>query len=226
VAKDVTEFVGWEGLILLANALEEEGRALFSTAFLTGGRITEVLELTADNFIFTDDFIRVKRMPLKKRYSKTGEWVEWVDERPTNTLRRLYHWDIEKGAWFRKRYETVRREEFRAEFAFPRSEPLVPILIEWVEAKEDKLFQMSRFKAYRIMKEIGIYPHWLRAQRASCLIAFWGFTMEQMMEWMGWEELTTARHYGKMGWRKLADMFKGIRIPQKVRELERDLISF
>lgn len=48
--------------------------------------------------------------------------------------------------------------------------------------------------AYRIISGAGIYPHWLRGQRASCLISEYGWTMEQMMEWMGWEELSTARH--------------------------------
>lgn len=53
--------------------------------------------------------------------------------------------------------------------------------------------------AYRIITATGVYPHWLRAQRASCLIKEYGWPMEMMMEWMGWEELTTARHYAKYG---------------------------
>ena len=66
---------------------------------------------------------------------------------------------------------------------------------------------MSASYIWKIFNKYGFYPHWLRAQRASCLISWNGLSMDQMMEWTGWEELSTAMHYGKMGKSKLLGVF-------------------
>ena len=226
VDKDVSEFAGWDRMLELAGQLDPPSRALFAVAFLTGGRISEVLKLKRENFVITDTLIRVRQMPLLKRYKKTGEWIEQLAERPANITRRLYRFDSDKKVWWRKRFNTEPCEEFRHEFAFPIDEPLATILIQHLSKTESSyLFDTTRQGAWKALKQINIYPHWCRAQRASCLIGYWGFTMEQMMEWMGWLELTTAMHYGKMGWRRLADLFKGVQIPQDIRERETKLIS-
>jgi integrase len=224
VERDVTEFVGFEKLIELVGQLDKSNRALFAGAFLTGGRISEVLKLRRENFIMMEKLIRVRKMPLLKQYSKTERWIEQVSERPANVLRRLYTFDPATQMWWRRRFKTERREEFRREFAFPADEPLATILIQHLSKIESGLmFDATRQGAWRALRKIGIYPHWLRAQRASCLIAFWGFSMEQMMEWMGWKGLVSAMRYGRMGWRRLADMFQGVQIPSHIREMERNL---
>jgi len=226
VEEDVQRFDGWEKIISLAKKLElARDRALYSATFLTGGRISEVLSLECDNFIVDEDFVCVRDMPLLKRYDKVGSWIERVDKPPDNVLRRLFVRDEKTGTWYRQRYNTKRKVERRPDFYFPRAEPLVPILIDWLDrVGSGRLFDIGRVRAWQIFNKIGIYPHWLRAQRASCLISFWGFTMEEMMEWMGWEELSTARRYGKMGGRRLAEKFRRVQIPRRIREMEADLV--
>ncbi len=216
--------LGFNGLLL------ERDRGLYSATFLTGGRIEEVLGLRVEHFQETEDLIIVKKMPLLKRYEKISEYIEKVDELPTNKLRRLFKLDEETGKYYRRRFQTEKTEAERKPFAFPTKEPLANILAEWIKQAENFLFpgygeRLSYSRAYQIFSKIGIHPHWLRAQRASCLTSFYGWPMEKMMEWMGWEELTTARHYAKYGWRILAEMFSGINYPHEAKELENKLRS-
>lgn len=210
VEKDVTRFVGFDKLKALSLKVPEFNRSrnetLFFATFLTGGRILEVLELCKNNFEIKDGEVRVTNMPLEKRYDKTGSWTEWINEKPTNKLQRLYEFDNDKKMFWRKRYDTKKLYPVRQEFRFSVEETFAEILIAWLDKIEDsdKLFkgykpQLSYATAYRIITTTGFYPHWLRAQRASCLIAEYGWKMEMMMEWMGWEELSTARHYAKFG---------------------------
>lgn len=232
VRRDVRRFVGWPKLIELAKKLRRPAyRALFTTTFLTGGRISEVSgtektpPLARENFIIGDRYVVVTGMPLLKRYRKTKGYLEEVDELPKTNLARLYQYDKKAGKWWRRRFVTEKiADEVRSDFDIRQDEPLCSILLDWLrEVKSGPLFpRISRWMAYREFREIGIYPHWLRAQRASCLISFWRFSMEYMMEYMGWEELTTARHYGKMG-PKLRELFEQVQIPLAVKKLEKKI---
>jgi integrase len=213
VAKDVKRFVGYRKLIELCNSLRlGRDRALFAALFLTGGRVSEVLALEKKNFEINRDFVIVKDMALIKRYKKLFGWVEYVKAPPENSLKRLYKYSKKiKGdkKFWRQRYKTEITPDTRADFSFPASEPLANILIAWLAEHDDKLFpHCKRFRAWQILNEIGIYPHWLRAQRASSLISFHNFNMEEMMEWLSWVELSTAMRYGHMGVHKLSSKFR------------------
>jgi len=199
-------------------------RAFFATAFLTGGRVSEVLALMKENFVVGKQLITVLNMPLLKRYEKEEEFIEWTDHPPQNVLRKFYHLDEQSGRYWRKRYKTKPIYETRIDFGFKKDEPLCSFLLDWLGRVESgPLFpRMSRFQVYRSFREIGIYPHWIRAQRACCLISFWGFTMEGMMEWMSWEELSTAQRYAKMG-PKLMEKFEEREIPDGLKKMEDSL---
>jgi len=235
VERDVKGFVGWGRLLELCASFTgskaERDRALFSTAFLTGGRIGEVLSLDVENFSLEDDVVVVRGMPLFKRYEKVGEFLEWRDEKPETRLGRLFKLDEEQGRWYRTRYETRRKEDYRADFDFPIDEPLVPFLLRWLDRRgEGVLFpgykkRLSYIRSYQILTQIGIYPHWLRAQRACCIISFYGYSMEEMMEWMGWEELSTARRYAKFGRRSLSGKMRKRSYPKRAIEIQRKLIG-
>jgi integrase len=212
VERDVEEFVGWPKLEKLISKVPEYNRernqALFAATFLTGGRIEEVLQLVKSNFTVDLEAgeIIIRGMKLLKRYEKTGSWIEWIDQKPKNKLARLYSFDEGKKQFHRNRFTTEKKDETRREFRFATTENFASILIEWLRKTQELLFNgyftskpLSYPMAYRIITATGMYPHWLRAQRASCLISEYGWKMEMMMEWMGWEELTTARHYAKYG---------------------------
>jgi len=224
VERDVVQFDGWEKLVELCNRLESNrDKALFQAIFSTGGRINEVLSLKKENFAvgYEDKYLLVQNMTLSKRYLKTHEYQEWIDSLPETRLKRLYKFDEEKKQYSRRRFETEKVNAIRSPFVIPLNEPLMPKFLEQIEASESYLFigrstekPMSRNWAYKIITKTGLYPHYLRGQKASCLIAFYGMTMEEMMEYMGWEEIGTARHYAKMGIKGLSKHFENVVYPK------------
>jgi len=222
VEKDVKRFVGYDKLLEMASKIRSARyQAFFATAFLTGGRVSEVLALMKENFVVGKRLVMVLNMPLLKRFEKEEEFIEWVDSPPQNVLRKFYHLDNQSGRYWRKRYKTKPVYETRRDFGFKKDEPLCSCLLHWLnQIKTGPLFpQMSRFQVYHALENVGIYPHWLRAQRASCLISFWGFTMEGMMEWMSWEELSTAQRYARMG-PQLMEKFEEKEIPRHLKQIE------
>ena len=224
VKEDVKRFVGWKALAGLIRKAEgyqaDRTKALIAVAFTTGGRIMEVMQLQSSNFTVEKDTgeLVVKNMAVLKRYKKTGQWLEYVDEKPDNELARLYRWDEDKEQWVRNRYETKFQEETR-DFSIPIEEPFTPLILDRIEQFDGYLFpgykhkHLSYQRVYQIITDLGIYPHWLRAQRASCLVSFYRMSMDKMMEWMAWEELSTARHYAKHGVRSLVSQMKGRTYP-------------
>jgi len=218
VAEHVEGWVGWEAMKQLMEharkSLGEREEAFFTTLFLTGGRVSEVLPLRRGNFEIREDegLIIVRGMPLLKRYKKIREAL----------------------TPFGKRWVTVRLEKTRKPFPIILKEPLTPILIKWLERfkqPEALLFpspykhgeSLSRFWAYRqvrrldealpedLKKQLGLskpelhlWLHWFRSQRASQLVNDYGFETIDLIDYFTWEHYGTALNYARMGWRGLA----------------------
>jgi len=241
VDQDVEEFVGWETLL---GMVEEAGRtryrpspvwpaeaaedyqdrlrrrdqALIATLFLTGGRVSEVVELEASNFRVGSRFIVVRGMRVLKRYRRVAAYME--------------------GG--RKRYRTEPVFETRGRFSFPTGEPLVPHLVSWLEeVGEGPLFpspaktrsHLSRVRAYQVVTTIGrrvgveIWPHWFRAQRASQLAEEYGFQLHRLMEWFSWKRVETALKYSKLSTRAYEEAFsqaQGQDLEKRLRALEEE----
>jgi len=62
---------------------------------------------------------------------------------------------------------------------------------------------LSYSRAYAIICKTGTHPHYLRSQRASCLVSFYNYTVSELMEWFTWMEITTAQLYAQHGDTKL-----------------------
>lgn len=154
VDEDILEFCGWNFLARLINECENtpyqysvekhrrRDRALVVTAFLTGGRISEVLMLRKSNFEFQDERIIVKDMALLKRFKKTKEYLDMVEgkEQPTGPYGHLYHWSHKYEAWIKRRFDTKPVVKIREEFPIPYFEPLTTITVEWIKEAKDFLF--------------------------------------------------------------------------------------
>lgn len=205
VIKDIKGFVGWKELKQLSKKLKNNrDKALLYATYTTGGRISEVVQLKPENFNSQKNTVIINDMPLQKKYKKTGSWIESVETKPDNELDRLYIENKETGMWERKRYNTQKIDAIRNPFAFPINEPFVEDLLSWVDKSDRYLFpgykdHIKKHRAYMILCKTGYYPHWYRAQRACCLASFYGFTLEKIMDWLSWDELTTARRYAKFG---------------------------
>jgi len=186
----VESFCGWGYLIeLIKKCKREVDRALISALFETGGRVSEVLMLGKDNFVVQKPFLVVKAMPVLKRYSKIGEYVD------------------ENG---KVRWKTRKKIGYRT-FPIHMNEPLCPSLLEYIDKiKEGKLFHIGRTQVYRIVRSLdtNIFPHWFRAQRASQLALEYGFDVHDLIDFFNWKSLQTAIHYSRMGWKGLANKMR------------------
>jgi hypothetical protein len=192
------------------------------------GQKTEIITLS-DGRQIAREVLEVNKMPLEKHYRKLSHYIERLTESelPRNQRRRLFPSEPDKeGFYERKRFVTEKVWEVRKPFDIPLDEvPAKFSLLHqdfnayrkerdsvdssgWLFPSHTKRTHMTDSYIWAVFKKYGIYPHYLRGQRASCLISWNGLSMEQMMEWMSWEELKTAMHYGKMGKSKLLSVFR------------------
>jgi len=103
-------------------------------------------------------------------------------------------------------------------FQFLKAEPVVPILLEWLNhllsTNANRVLENDYDYWYWFLRQLDpmkgkygarvrwrhIYPHWFRAQRASQLATDYGLELHEIGDWMKWEELDTARKYvGTLG---------------------------
>lgn len=185
--RDVPPFIGWNKLLSVVNACNqlpydiyhkdyciERDKALFTTLFLTGGRVSEVLALESDNFDYDihdkhDDYCIVQNMLYLKRFEKTGSYIETLEEEPTGTFARLYEpklLDNGKQVWKRKRWRTsitsprIQAKRIRKPFPILKREPLYPILESWVTRNHSSLLFPSPKKRKNGSREMTRYNAW------------------------------------------------------------------
>jgi integrase len=204
--------------ILIHNENEkQQAQAMVATIFETGARIGEVIGhrrfildfpgLKCKDIKSSQDAIAVV-FSIEKRYDKTATTIKY---RATNGTK--MHWTSEEEAkrsghpfepyqgYLTKRCITIRN------IVFPNKEPLVPIMMSWVEKTKKekdenaKLFNISYNKAYRIITATGrklgldFPPHRLRAERATQLVVEYGFTDHDLTEWFSWKSPVVALDY-------------------------------
>jgi integrase len=121
---------------------EKRDRALMGLLYLTCGRITEVLSLTKKQFDLESEpnFIIVRNMIVVKRKKKAKR----------------------------------KSRAIRDEVPLPKEGPLAPFTklvldyLQLIENPEDKLFNIGRNRAYKIVRYVtGQWPHWFRSQGES-----------------------------------------------------------
>jgi len=219
----VEDFCGWKALKELTSyGGSERNQAFISTLFLTGGRVSEVLALTSQNFEVRQPqgIIIVRGMKLLKRYKKLSETVDSEGRK---------HWITKSLSKTRKSFPILIRE------------PLTPILLEWLEQNESLLFPspyklrkpLSRSWAYKLIRRldkripeslreqlglnqpfivegkkisdtIHLWLHYFRSERASQLVSDYGYEVIDLVDFFSWEKPETALRYAKKGWRGLA----------------------
>ena len=77
----------------------------------------------------------------------------------------------------------------------PKQEPLNEEWIQWINSKSNYLFPsskkndkpLSRIRAYKIISKIGTYPHFLRSQRSSCDISYYGIEAHNLQYLRQWK---------------------------------------
>jgi len=229
----VDQFCGWKPLKqLIEYAAPGRNRAFLCALFVTGGRVTEVLELQASNFIIDKQrgSMLIRGMKLEKRYKKTSGYVD------------------EEG---KQRWNTKPTVATRKPFPIMLKEPLVQILLDYMGDREGYLFPsphirragkpLTRSWAYKeiihidsilpeelreslgldqpfikegvkIADEIHLWLHWFRSQRASQLVEDYGYELMDLLNWFSWEDEKTALRYAKKGWRGLLNKMQNVEV--------------
>lgn len=219
-ASEVKEFCGWGFLQRMVElARVKRTKLLVAAAFLTGGRIKEVLMLERSHFLFDQDPVHavVRTMPIVKRHEKIKSKKKWKCEehckmrwgtrktpREPRSDEFKRHNIVEYDGW-----ETKKKIAYRT-FPFPKTEPLVPVLRELIEDIDGELFDFKYGTAYNEVTALGsqlgtwIPTHWFRAQRASQLVWDYGFSEHDLIEWFVWRDYMTAFGYARKGYKGLA----------------------
>ena len=179
VFRDVNRWEGWEAIMQKINTPPgERERDFLALLFSTGARVSEAIQYRAENFVLEGDKILVRGAPLVKNKQLSERW----------------------------------------DFYIERSEPQIPRLLSLIErVKESYLFPnrlgsrpyISRQYAwYFIKNELGLYPHWFRAQRAFCLTWYHGLDFEELRAWFTWLDPNTPQHYVRPSPKKIAQKFR------------------
>jgi hypothetical protein len=242
------KFCGWDLLERLIEAVDfdlhgpcgevlvhderekEEARAMIATTFECGARICEVIGqpggfegLRCSDITVSGDRVNVI-FNVEKRYRKKLKVIKF---RATDGTK--MRWDSEEEARKSKHpyesyegYVTERKIEIR-NIVFPKREPLVPVMLTWVErvrrekGENAKLFNISYNKAYRIIKKAGekigedFPPHRLRAERATQLVLEYGFNDFELTEWFLWKSPAVAHDYTTLAPKIMEKMFSPMR---------------
>ena len=231
VTELVEEWVGYQPLLeLIELAGKPREKAFLSALFLTGGRASEVLALRKSNFEIRENesLIVVRGMPLLKRYRKLEEITvtledgrtvkKWVTQRLQKTRKpfpillnepltpTLLSWleqiTEENGLLFPSPYrEGKPLTRFWAYRFIRRLDKRVnPELRHKLGL--DKPFVVD---GRRVRDSLHLWLHWFRSQRACCLVSEFGFQLHDLIDWFSWQNIETATHYAKKGWRGLAE---------------------
>ena len=202
--EEVISFCGWDYLLrLLSVCTSLFERGFLAGIFETGGRVSEVLQLTRSHFDFETrpDVVIVRNMPVLKR---------WTKDKGTGKVTKL------------RDYRT---------FPIKMDEPLASYLRDWsAKAPTDRPFGVSRNKAFLVIRGIGerlgedpipntlrkdktrplysseLAPHVLRAERACQLVDDYGFDVILLNSFFGWKPKvrSMAEKYAGAGWIGLA----------------------
>lgn len=202
----VESFCGWKVFLQMIETAKDKDRynpieyaycsqrdiALVTTAFETGGRISEVLKLRKQMFTVDDEWILVENMPLLKRWKKRKTIDEETGETRVVT----------------KPIPTTR------DFVFRRAEPLAEFIVQWLDECDDYLFpsfrksklpHLCQVRAYQIITELAerihfnMWPHRIRSERASQLGREYKWNLEKILRFFGWKSMNTAMRYAHAG---------------------------
>jgi len=220
VEDDVESFIGWKKLLEFVGKAENPNeRNLIAFTFETGGRISEVLQLRTDMFRVCKDtepkVLIVEKMPLSKRYKKVKELRECSQCHFLNELGPTNCAKCSGTLWTsKKRFETEKLDKNRKPFVVFCNEPLTQImlraLVQHIRERQPFIFlnkntkrPFTRVWAYKVLRRVGdatgiyLYPHRLRAERASHLGV--SLKAESLLEYFSWESWKTAKRYAKKG---------------------------
>jgi integrase len=67
----------------------------------------------------------------------------------------------------------------------------------------DELFPFNYQRANDLLEETGFNPHWIRHLRATHLVTVYDFNEQELIKYMGWTDSRPARFYMQLKWSDL-----------------------
>lgn len=188
-----------DDMLAIAKSIEDKrDRALFVLAYLTAGRINEILP---KKFIL--------RRKLDKETKATAKWREEIN----------YPGITKKDIEFKRHHDrdflviTMLNEKNKKKTIKTLPTPIdkegefVSILYDYLVTCNDAdvLFPFSDVTAWKKIKRIGFNPHFLRHIRTTHLITFLKLSRQAIIEYLGWSDDRPLRTYAHLFWTDLAD---------------------
>ncbi len=158
---------------------DERARVLYVLAYLTGGRITEILSL------------RKKDMTIQKVNNRMTLAIELRNlknkRRMQKTLPIPFDGDDAKFLNLIRDYIN----EFNQDDLLFEGQNRMP---------------MTKIRAYQILKKnADVNPHWMRHLRLSHLRLYYRFDAFELQKFAGWSDIKPAQHYMEIGWQDLLE---------------------
>lgn len=171
---DVPPWIGWEKLLSYYDKCPKQlHKDVFTILFETGGRVSEIIELRPEQFVWNDEAITIAGMTVLK-YRRRMRRDVYIKRDEHDVL-------AEDLVSFVERCKT--------DYLFPRTTPFYgePIAGE----------HTSRVRIYLLTREISddLWPHFFRSQRASYLVYVRGLNAFELKDWFGWKSMDSAGHY-------------------------------
>lgn len=166
-----------EGLLeIIQRCPDLRTQALMSTLYLTGGRVSEIVNWT--------DFDSGKKT---KGIKKFNFHVEIVDGKKVFWI---------KGIRVLKARKAKQRS---VPISFKLDRDFIWYIHQYIKPmdREEPLFDFSRQYAWQIMNEFGLTPHFFRDLRVMDLQKYYKWNMLEIQKFIGWEKLDTIQEYSK-----------------------------
>ena len=162
---------------------EPRTKALFILAYLTAGRICELVRYNRNG---------IKYSSIKRKDIKTAI----INER--NVL--VISIRNEKS-----------RDRHTKDFPIPLDKKeniiLFNMLVDYINDLEDdeELFTFNYQRAYKLLNPIDFNPHYIRHIRATHLVTVYDFNEFELTKYMGWSDARPAKHYLEL---KMTDVLR------------------
>ena len=226
IKRDIRGWIGWDYIEECANRCEDPLAVYL--LFETGGRATEVLALSRENFADMGAYYEVREMPVFKKYNVVQSYrlpngkVLWETELVTEfrTFPILKSEPLAKAMWDEIQDKNGRLLVFRRPptVVWDGNEPIVVEGRPW----HDQYWQLYKVIAKidppdsplaprdKRGKKKNLYPHWFRGMRAAQLRVEYGLTADDLMEFFRWEDPEMALYYTSLTSYELAEkMIRG-----------------
>lgn len=193
----------------LDRAHNDDTYGLILVLFKTGARISEVLgtertePFKRNMFEFEEDWYRGIKLPVLKKYDKVGtdfsknkkEYKCKICGKKQENAEKGEHCPAKEGekhSWeaFFPHWKTKPKDASRT-IRWPADEPLNEEFKEFVQSFEphEPMFDISRITAWFYLNEVDddLFPHRLRAERATMLAEKYNFTTFLQKKFFKWE---------------------------------------